>query len=95
MIDPFLLITSLMLNWSGNVWQFTTIEIVEYQRESLRCQESELEWKDWLFYLNRTLAHEIRFVLFLTKNDKTQTTTYISPLYYLQKNLAMLKMVPT
>lgn len=53
------------------------VEIVEYWRVSLWCQESELEVNDWRFYLDPILVHKMSFVLFLTKNDSTQTTTYI------------------
>ena len=69
-----------MLSWSGNIWQLTTIEMVEYWRESLWWQESEPELNDWLFYLDHILIHKINFMQSFTKNYNIQTTNYILPL---------------
>lgn len=42
------------------------------------------EW--WTVYRNHILFHKISSMLFLTKSDITQTTTYIMPFSYLRNN---------
>lgn len=61
---------------------------------SLWYQGSELELNDWLFYLEPILVHKMNFVLFLTKNNIIQTTTYICPCN-ISKTMAILQKVPS